>query len=297
MSAVASSTNPNPIPNIYSDGTTPSEVYNIAAIENVPLIFQQGLLSKKRSIRLNPRDIANNEVQGRREGKPVSNPVRDSHNKRQLTLHQYANLYIRVHNAMMYDICIARKMPDEICVLRIDRSILARREVVIADKNASKDSAQFHQASNFHFDATSTTIHREKCSYLWDERGTDAEVTRKAVCQAEVLVPYKIHPSYIRGIYVANDIAEKALLMAFNDSPPVPIEIHPSLFFQPTEKVRRGPYPLSDFNSQGLSNNQYPDIVLDSPESSDDEATVIATSTSTTTTTTSSQTSSSTDDA
>ena len=161
---------------------------------------------------------------------------------------------------------------EELCVFRIDPSILGRKEVIITNQNAAKDEAEFSLSTSFKFSPESSTMLRTKYSYLWKDKETGKTEKKKAVRQAEVLVPYQVHPSFIRGIYVPSEEKKKQLLTLFSDAPcPVPIDIHPSLFFSSPKKDLTGANPLESIKPQPLSHAHFPQVDMSLPESSDEE--------------------------
>ncbi len=258
------------VPSIWGDNLPPpSELYFITPIANVPTILQQGILSKKRATLLNPVDISAQEIQDRRDGKVVLNPDRDAAGKKALDIHRCANLYMRAHNAMMY---VRKDKGDTLCVLRVDAHILSRQEVVATNMNAAKNEAHFSQARDFSFSPESARLHREPLGYVFEDKNNNRLMEkRKAVRQAEVLVPYKLHPSFIRGAYVANNVALAALQAALPNPAPIPIDIHPSLFFSQHTPAPRGYNPLRNINAQPLDNQDYSDLDYALATSSDSE--------------------------
>lgn len=257
------------IPRINPDGSVAfDELYYITPIENVPSILDGGILSHKRVQLVRHADISATEVQDRREGKQIPNPEREQLRKRAITLHQYANLYIRPHNAMMY---VRRDQKDVLCVLRIHPDILRRSGIVISDMNASKDQATFAPASHFRFSPESVQLMKEPLSYCWSDKNTPLEEKRKAVRQAEVEVPKEIHPSYVQGAFVANQVGLGRFNALFAGPSPIPVDVHPTLFFVHQETNDRGANPLKAIDRQPLSNSRFPILETRSPLSSDGE--------------------------
>jgi ssDNA thymidine ADP-ribosyltransferase, DarT len=252
----------------YIDGGRPSEVYFIAHWDNLVSLLANGILSHKRAAVSSPIDISDPEVQRLRAMILVKNPDRDSKEKKSLVIHRYANLYIRAQNAMMY---VRKDKSGSLCVLRIDPSILDREEVVIADKNAARNDANFHQATTFSFSPESSTMIQEKCSFVFDDKRTNKADKRKSVHQAEVLVPYQLHASYIKGIYVVSENVRMKILALFDQKCPVPVDIHPSLFFAGVKYGTNGFNPLEQITAQPLHNTQYQTLIDDLPSSSDEE--------------------------
>ena len=256
------------IPHIWGDDKpAPTEVYFLTPIANVPSIMQHGILSNKRAEKLEHVDISNQRVQDLREDKMVPNPDRDALGKQALDIHRCANLYLRAHNAMMNVRVEDRDNEDgrikgtdhrhELCVLRIDAHLLTRGEVVISSRNAARGDATFSPARDFRFTPQSAQWSREN-SYAKDF------YDKKAVQQAEVLVPYKVDPSFIRGAYVAHGVALAALQAALPFPSPISINLYPGLFFI-------GPR-LTVINPIGaLMNRDHPNLQFGLPTSSESE--------------------------
>lgn len=262
------------IPSIYSDDYTNYDIGVITPIENVPSILEKGLLSHKRSRKHLKRDVSNQSVQGLRE-KVIRNPEREAAKKKPLKLHQYVNLYLRPHNGMM---CVKRDIASTLCVLRIDSRVLCRPEVLVSTQNAARNAARFFSPrSKQSLSPQSSKMLRDRAAYINKEFSATKEMKKKrtGVLQAEALVPYELHPSYIRGAYVANAAGHAALISLLGKNPTIPINIYPSLFVQDQYLHRqsgelRCSYILKDPPRSSLHNTQYPNLVEDLPESSDE---------------------------
>src|SRR5437660_12681898 len=101
------------------------ELHYITAIANVPSILRHGILSHNLAEQRAHDSVAMPEIQERRSNKqiPGARP-----------LHDYANLYFDAHNPMLSK-CRARNA--EICVLRINATVLDQAGVIVADRNAA----------------------------------------------------------------------------------------------------------------------------------------------------------------
>lgn len=275
MASAAPASDPvSSVPAIFYDGSSPQELYFIAHFDNLASILARGILSNKRASRLQfkPVDISNQGVQKNRAKKIVHNVDRNEEHKRPLTVHQCANLYLRAHNSMLF-IKIAEAMEKQtehnLCVLRIDPRILRRKEVVVTTQNVARNEAEFRQPTKFRFSPTSSEMLRSSKYKEWEEKGTLNEEKRKGVQQAEVLIPYQLHPSYIRGIYVADETARKTLaakLEVTQFDKKLPIDVHQSLFLTKANKCT-----LHSINPAPLRNEVYPELDEELPESSDEE--------------------------
>lgn len=246
------------------------ELYYITPIANVASILNRGLLSHKRAAKITHDDISASSVQEVREKKVVPNSKRMEQGKRSLQIHQYVNLYMRAQNAMMY---LKKESREELCVLRIDPAVVRRQGVVFTNRNAATLEASFVAPNEFTFSQDSSRMMTDKYSYSYFDLDQGKAPKRRAVHQSEVLVPKEVHPSFIRGVYVVNEAAHTKFLEQLGSvGSPIPIDLHPSLFFADDIKVPGiGINPLAIVLAQPLSHQNYPTCNTSSPESSDDE--------------------------
>lgn len=174
-----------------------SELHYIAAFGNLESILRQGLLSHDRVQSLSHESIAADSVQQLRAGKTVAGR----------RLHSYVNLYLWARNPMLYQRFTAEGRRD-ICVLSIHASALELPGVVITDRNAATrmHRAEYVANGGLEFvDRATTFAHR------WTHVDKLEYERRKAATQAEVLVPDRVPPRYIRGAYLPSRPACAAL--------------------------------------------------------------------------------------
>lgn len=180
------------------DRSNVKELYFITLISNVRSIIKHGILSHNLSAKL-PHDdsIAMQEMQEKRKVKKIPGT-----NKK---LHDFANLYFDAHNPMLSR---RRDQNDKICVLRINAEVIDLPDVIISDQNASSDYARFYPVS-----MGLAAIDKDRLfARYWTHRDNQYEEwAHKSVKCAEVLVPNKVEPRYILGIYVANQTALNAI--------------------------------------------------------------------------------------
>jgi hypothetical protein len=157
--------------------------------------------------------VADHEVQARRAGKRI---WLGRYYRR---LHDYANLYIDARNAMLF--VLLQTGQGDLTVLAIDPAVLDLRGVVIADRNAASLGPRFLPSAQG-IDALDEAV-------VTAERWTDSPDARQRR-MAEVLVPSRVSPSFIRGAYVPDEDAAQRL-QAHLGSRALPIRIHPWLFF------------------------------------------------------------------
>lgn len=161
------------------------ELHYITPIRNLPSIMQRGILSKMRADPLNPRSVADPDVQSIRALKmvPQGRP-----------LHQYVNLYFDARNPMMYKRLSER---NDIAVVRVAPDVLDMTGVVIADGNAASSGTIFYPSPK---GLESLDDERVYAAY-WTHSDYWEYVDRKRQRCAEVLIPDLVPPWYIRGCY------------------------------------------------------------------------------------------------
>jgi len=190
------------------------ELHYITPICNLPSILQHGVLSHARAAALPHESVAMQEMQDRRASIRVPGGR---------SLHEYSNLYICGRNPMLYK---RRDRHSELCVLQISADVLDLPNVVITDRNAGGrgDYAQFRPSpSGLRIVDRSLTF-----AEYWTSPDQIDYWRRKAAKCAEVLVPDRVEPRFVRGAYVSCDQA-KAALEALNTRLTVTVDRH--LFF------------------------------------------------------------------
>lgn len=179
----------------YNYLTHQNGLFNIQAIDNIPSIIQRGLLSNEKASRIQHTSIAMKEVQERRDTIVIPNGM---------ALHKYANVYFDPKNPMLYK----RKDENEnICILKIDASILDVEGAIVSDRNASSAYASFYPADigltmiNFNLVFASD----------WRDDNIYAYFQKKSIKCAEALIPYVIPYDYIVCAAVYSKKARKNL--------------------------------------------------------------------------------------
>ena len=172
------------------------ELHFITPIENISSILRYGILSHNLSQKLHHRSVAMPEIQDKRRNKKIPNAG---------NLHDYANLYFDAHNPMLSRV---RDRNNEICILHVTTEILDLPGVIIADQNAASDYVRFYSVSS-----GLTAINKDMifARYWTHPENQYEEWAHKSIKCAEVLVPDKVEPEYIKGAYVANETAAKTL--------------------------------------------------------------------------------------
>jgi len=190
------------------------ELHYIVPIDTIPSIMAHGILCHEQAKPLNPVSIAMEGVQARRDKIVVPQG---------LPLHKYANLYFHARNPMLY---VLRGKHRSLSVLRLSTEVLDLPDVVIADGNAaSRDYTAFLPSPD--------GIERLDAEMVFAEYWTDSDpieyFIKKRIKCAEVLIPKRVKPDYVNGIYVSCEEA-KTKVESFGVDLPVNINSH--LFFQ-----------------------------------------------------------------
>lgn len=171
-----------------------TELHYITAIANLRSILRHGILSHNLADKVAHDSVAMQEIQERRQNKRIPGAA---------YLHNYANLYFDAHNPMLSK-CRARN--SEICVLKIEPSVLEIPGVIIADRNAASDWTGFRPVSG-----GLGVINKERvfARYWIHPEDPYEEMRHKSEKCAEVLVPECVSAKMITGAYVANQVALK----------------------------------------------------------------------------------------
>jgi ssDNA thymidine ADP-ribosyltransferase, DarT len=174
-----------------------AELQCIQALENVESILEKGILSHNLAEAVPHVSIANPKIQERRERVTIPG-ARD--------LHDYANLYFNARNKMMSYLHFTRGTAD-LVVLRVSPDVLDLDGVVIASENASTGRVIFTPAPGGLARVKSELVYAQS----WNHPDQSAKDLHGALICAEVLVPDKVEPSYIRGAFVPSAEARDAL--------------------------------------------------------------------------------------
>lgn len=171
------------------------ELYYITLIANVPSIMQYGILSNELSKKVPHKSLAMEEIQAKRKNKRIPGARK---------LHQYANLYFDAHNPMLSK---KRDQNNKICILCVDTSVFDLPGVIVSDRNAASDWARFSTVSD-----GLVALDKDKIyARYWTNANNQYDLwENKSIKCAEVLVPDKVEPEHVLGVYVANQTALKA---------------------------------------------------------------------------------------
>lgn len=171
------------------------ELHYITLIANVPSIMQRGILSNELSKKVPRESLAMEEIQAKRKNKRIPGARR---------LHQYANFYFDAHNPMLSK---RRNQNNQICILRVNASVLDLPDVIISDRNAASNWVRFNSV----IDGLAALDKDKIYARYWTNANNQYDLWEsKSIKCAEVLIPDSVEPRYILGAYVANQTALKA---------------------------------------------------------------------------------------
>lgn len=197
---------------VFRDRTKNTGLFNIQAIDNISSIMKHGILSYDQAKEFDHRSVAMPEVQKRRDKIRVFG---------KLYLHQYANLYFDPRNPML---SARRSQNEELCILKIDCSVIDLEGVVLSDRNASSEYARFYLPEDGLKKIDFEIVYQR----WWTDKNPYEQMRKKSMKCAEVLVPGKVPYDLIVGAAVFNDAAKGKLeLTGFGK----PIFVEEDLFF------------------------------------------------------------------
>jgi len=172
------------------------ELYYITPIANVVSIMQHGILSNELSKKVPHDSLAMEEIQDKRKNKRIPGAKK---------LHEYANLYFDAHNPMLSK---RRSQNNQICILRVNPSVLDLPDVIISDRNAASNWVRFNSV----IDGLAGLDKNKIYAKYWTNANNRYDLWEKKLIKcAEVLIPDRVETKYVIGAYVANQTALKAL--------------------------------------------------------------------------------------
>ena len=188
-----------------------AELHYISPFANIPLITRNGILCHEKSKNLKAETIALPEVQGIRSNKLVPGA---------LPLHRYANLYFDARNPMMY-----KRQTHKLGVIRVNPEVLEIPKVVIADGNAASGYTAFYPSPDGlqHIDKGMVFLDN------WNDPNPFQKLINARVKCAEALIPNKVDPKYIDGVYVVSNEHKKELQGMGVE---ISIEVNKHIFFK-----------------------------------------------------------------
>ena len=201
------------------------QLYYITHVDNIPSILKHGVLSHQE---VETRHLTYIPIYD----KSIVSSRRNKKTPDDKSLWDYANLYFKARNAMLYRVALEKPI-DQIVVIAVDfASIVGQPGVFISTGNAASNDSDFIP-----------TTPRKKIGeafakfqgalgldYWSDFDGT------KRMMMAECLIPEKVPPDRITGIYTpgrqtANKVSSVLTQVGRTNLPVIP---DPGMFFQPS---------------------------------------------------------------
>src|SRR5437773_6975129 len=201
------------------------QLYYITHIDNIPSILKHGVLSHQE---VETRHLTYIPIYD----KSIVSSRRNKKTPDDKSLWDYANLYFKARNAMLYRVALEKPI-DQIVVIAVDfASIVGQPGVFISTGNAASNDSDFIP-----------TTPRKKIGeafakfqgalgldYWSDFDGT------KRMMMAECLIPEKVPPDRITGIYTpgrqtANKVSSVLTQVGRTNLPVIP---DPGMFSQPS---------------------------------------------------------------
>ena len=178
-------------------------------------VLEHGILSHSEAGPLQPVSVAKQDVQDLRSDKTVPNGR---------NLHDYANLYFNGRNVMMFRTKQSHGV-DGICLLRVDVTVLDLPGTVVTDCNAASGYAKFSEPTT----GLRGINRAELFSLYWNNHQHDSQNLRhrSRMC-AEVLVPDRVEPSLILGVYVGSTAVAASLAIV---APSLNVTVDAAKFF------------------------------------------------------------------
>jgi hypothetical protein len=189
------------------------ELHYITPIENVSSILKYGILSHVRARQIEHLSVAMGSVQDRRDHVRVLGTR---------WLHEYANLYFCARNPMMYK---RKDLHEDLCVLRVRAEIIDLPGVVISDRNAASDEANFAPAPV----GLSLVNRRLVFADSWYQNSFAERREHKQIKCAEVLIPDLVNPEFVLGAFVSG---MRGFALSRYKCPSLSVKVNPKLFFQ-----------------------------------------------------------------
>ena len=191
---------------------------SIQHIRNLVSILEKGILSHTSAEGISHESIASEKIQEKRIGKKI---LIDG--GKEVSVHDYANLYLNPRNSMMFTITNAGNDTKNLCVLKVSKNVLNLPNIICSDQNI---------ASTYSRLSTSVDV-VGKSTFLKDWRDPH-EPTKwrqgSATC-AEVLVPKKVEPKYIEGVFCSSKKNFSEKVTSHLNEKNIPIIEDPYLFF------------------------------------------------------------------
>ncbi|MBN2381054.1 DUF4433 domain-containing protein [candidate division WOR-3 bacterium] len=203
-----------------------SGLYYITHINNLPSIFEKGILShtKLEEEGIPTTRIYDADIVSRR--RHILTPDGKS-------LWNYANLYFEPRNPMLYRV-LSNKTANEIIIIAVKPTILSRKDIFITTGNAAHSSSEIFPATE---KGRIIPQIRKNIDIDW---WTDTDGSKRTI-MAECLVPVMVESEMIQTVYVASHEVKSKVREILQKSE-IPIVSDPKMFFQPSKEIILTPY-------------------------------------------------------
>ncbi|MFN0107745.1 MAG: DarT ssDNA thymidine ADP-ribosyltransferase family protein [Blastocatellia bacterium] len=206
-------------------------LYYITHIENLPSIFERGILSHSKVEEMNVAytPIYDGNIVSRRKSKLTPNGK---------SLWEYANLYFQVRNPMLYRVIHEAINLEDIAIIGVSPQVLTEPGAILTDGNAANDPTQFYDV------AKGRQVLLAQWKIINSEWWNDLDGSKRKI-MSECLVPNLVKKEFVHSIFVANHTARERVqkLLGAKQISAVP---EPNLFFQPRFSSRIGNVSLID---------------------------------------------------
>jgi len=190
-------------------------VFYITHRDNLPSIFQHGVLSHQRASSLSPAKVYDEGIVVHRGS--IETPVGNS-------LWHFASFYFQPRSPMLYR--VFRCEAQDVAVLHL-HSALIEKASYVSIGNAARSASRFMDVKEGITEIKSDNMQKILRAESWVGEEEDE---KKLLIMSELLVPEGAPPKYIDTVYVPNvDIARKTLQQLSHKAHVVP---EPNLFFQ-----------------------------------------------------------------
>ena len=202
-------------------------LYYITHIDNLPSIFERGILCAKRIEAEKIQFIS--MFKGKTDGKNNTNKKGKiiPQNGGKSLLH-YVNLFFQPRNPMMYR-AIFETGEDELAILEITNTVLNEPRLIVADGNAVDRLTQFYPS------VQGIKKLQQQWKVIQNKWWKKCDGSKRKI-MAECLVPDSVKPERIRSVIVAKD-ETKNWISGIVDNPQLPVVYRPDMFFQPKRKI------------------------------------------------------------
>jgi len=139
------------------------------------------------------------DVQSHRDIKKVSG---------NLSVHDFANLYINPRNATMFKLMIEGIVETQVVIVVLDDVINVGRKVFFSNMNAACKEADFYSVTQ----AASKLDWDVIFGPGWNDDDPDEKKRKKAIMCAEVLIQDRVEPKFLSSIVVPTEASRSRLL-------------------------------------------------------------------------------------